>query len=556
MQVHLETNMEIKFVIKPFLSRVVKKIASVRQRTWLKIFVLACVVWFFWYPKRMDSLYMAIPSGATVATYHDGLASQWKGLVNNETLLAVMGGFGLEGAEKLKKKSGIYHTMYWLSGRHTVAGFVPQRDAGVVPQTSQNLVPDGYLAAASYVGWKAKIMELLWRIKWVPGLGKLEVTPNGTRYLLVEVPYEYGSFMMLGLDMVDGVLIATFSRNPEDVCLLADRLKLFGPNDFPAMAFDGEKPWKTKLKAKHRIWFSDHPLLQGSDPFNVEVSSLCELTFKIVIRGRFESDAFKKLKSFADLKAFPLPGSDVPAAAAPVLLAVDASIIPKNNAPYTPPAGEGLLLGYLSAKPYHGRFIGLAYPALNVVMPGVDNDAFGEWAYEFTNGMKREFKEAGIKTSYKTEGPVRTLFVSLSILEMLGKVSTKDQAFAELREGFLRLGSHYGSSVKQRAAQREGKAQSLAAIVSEWQRVHPDAVAAVRVDLPVAAEEFSHLSAIAKMASSLVPNSNSAQTIEGIGTASWALQALSPLGIVECIAIGGEPGLSELRISTKYAEPN
>ncbi len=543
-------------MIKPYLSCIVKKNVSVRQRTWLKVFVLACVVWFFWYPKRMDSLYMAIPAEATVATYHDGLASEWKGLVNNETLLAVMKGFGLEDAEKLKKKSGIYHTMYWLSGRHTVAGFVPQPNAGVVPQTYQNLVPDGYLAAASYVGWKAKIMELLWRMKWVPGLGKLDVTPNGTRYLLVEVPYEYGSFMMLGLDMVDGVLIATFSRNPEDVCLLADRLKRFGPNDFPAVAFDGDKPWKVKVKAKHRIWFSEHRLLHGFDPFNVEVSSLREPTFKIAVHGRIETDELQNLKSFSGLKAFTLPGADIPAAAAPVLLAIDASIIAKDQDPYTPPAGEGLLLGYLSAKPYHGRFMGLAYPAVNVVMPGVDKEVFGEWIYEFNDGMNREFKKAGIKTGYKVDGLASTLFVSFEMLELFGKVSTNDQMFAELREGSLRLGSHYGSSAKQRADQKEGKAPSLADTVSAWQRAYPDAVAAMRVDLPVAAEEFSHLGALAKMASSFVRGSNSAQTIAVISMTSEVLKALSPLGVMECIAIGGEPGLSELRISTKRPDPN
>lgn len=504
----------------------------------------------------MDSLYMAIPAGATVATYHDGLASQWKGLVNNETLLAVMKGFGLEGAEKLKKKSGIYYTMYWLSGRHTVAGFVPQSYAGVVPQAYQNLVPDGYLAAASYVGWKAKIMELLWRIKWVPGLGKLQVTPNGTRYLLVEVPYEYGSFMMLGLDMVDGVLIATFSRNPEDVGFLADRLKRFGPNDFPALAFNGEKPWKTRSRAKHRIWFSEHQLLQGFEPFKVEVSSLREPAFKMVVHGRLETENLPSLKNFGDLKTFALPNTDIPAVAAPVLLAVDASVIANDHVPYPPLAGDGLLIGYLSAKPYHGRLIGLAYPAVNVVMPGVENNAFGEWAYEFSDGMKRKFSNAEIKTSYKTDGPVSTLYVTSSILEFFGKVSTKDQAFAEVRDGALRLGSHYGSSAKQRAAQREGKAPSLADTISEWQRAYPDAVAALRVDLPVAAEEFSHLGAIAKMASSLVRNSNTAQTIAIISATSEALKALSPLGIFECIAIGGESGVSELRISTKRAEQN
>ncbi len=92
---------------------------------------------------------------------------------------------------------------------------------------------------------------------------------------------------------------------------------------------------------------------------------------------------------------------------------------------------------------------------------------------------------------------------------------------------------------------------SLADTVAAWQRAHPAALAALRIDLPVAAEEFAHLGALAKLAMSFGGGADSAQVIARITAASRALNALGPLGTVECIAIGDESGVTELRVGTK-----
>jgi hypothetical protein len=75
-------------------------------------------------------------------------------------------------------------------------------------------------------------------------------------------------------------------------------------------------------------------------------------------------------------------------------------------------------------------------------------------------------------------------------------------------------------------------------------------VAALRINLPMAAEEFAHLGAIAKLGISFSGNIDSVQMMEQINTLSQTLNALRPLGIMECIAIGDESGVTELRIST------
>ena len=111
--------------MESILGRAGSKIMRMRQRTWLKLFVAACAIWLCWYPKRMDSLFMTLPTDATMASYHEGLASEWKALVNNDVVIQMLKGFGVEDADELRDNVGIYQTLYWLTGRHTVIGFVP-----------------------------------------------------------------------------------------------------------------------------------------------------------------------------------------------------------------------------------------------------------------------------------------------------------------------------------------------------------------------------------------------------------------------------------------------
>lgn len=528
-----------------------RRIANVKRRTWLKVFVVACVLWTLWYPKRMDSLYRAIPAGATIASCHNGLAREWKGLVNNATIIESLKGFGVTDAEELRQESGIYQTIYWLTGRHTVAGFVPQESYGRTR---------GYLAASSYVGWKAKIMELLWRIKWVPGLGRMQATPNGTRYMVFEDLLDLDGYpLFLGLDIEDGILVATLSRDPETVRMLSRRIIQCGKHDRLAAAYGGTEPWKVPSNAPHRFWVSDGDLLGKNGPVTAALSTLTEPDFTVFASGAFSIPELEGVRCFGEFPRDAAPCADVPDSAATLLVAFDAGMaaslardIPDAGR-FVPPAGEGIGVAYLSGKPYSGRILGLAYPALNAALPWGVRDDFGKWAVGWMRALDAAAPEAKIRTLSISESGMDSFRVFSSQLEFLGKANARDMAFMELRGGVLRLGSYYDCYDLQRTDFAEHKGQrSIADTVIAWQRADPDAVLAIRMDMPAVAAEFAHFAGIAKMVANITPGSEEVrEAVTEIKAASFTLNALKPLGDVECVASVKDSGEKTLRITTK-----
>ena len=76
-------------------------------RTWLKIFALLCAIWCFWHPRRMDTLFSAIPFEATAVSYHVGLAADWKALGRNETFVEILERAGVPDAREIVAEPGI-----------------------------------------------------------------------------------------------------------------------------------------------------------------------------------------------------------------------------------------------------------------------------------------------------------------------------------------------------------------------------------------------------------------------------------------------------------------
>lgn len=535
----------MKRVCKKWLER----LRAVRQRTWVKVFVLLCVIWVCWYPKRMDALFMSIPAGSTIASYHNGAAAEWKGLVNNAQIIGVLDRFNVKNAQELKDNIGVYQTIFWLTGRHTVLGYVPEPSA----VTHVDDMLDGYLAGASYVGWKAKILELLWRIKWVPGLGRLHVTPSGTRYLTFKVDEAIGGFLFMGLDIVDGILLASFSYNPEDVLVLVDRLRRFGPLDVPAQVFGANPPWQSLGAAKHTFWFKDERLPSICDGLNIEVSSFRKGSIDLHARTQTHVPELTAMRPLSEFSGSSLAGADLPASAAGAFFAGDTRLASLAGEAVSVPVGDGVLVGSLTAAPFEGRLLGLAYPGLVLAMPWSSDVEFGAWTTERSMVFGRHRGTAAIRTVHRTEDGASTLYVFPSALEVLGRVSTRDMAFAEQRAGMLRIGTHYGSYAKQRAYIIETKDQggSIADAVTEWQRVYPDAFSVLRADLPAVANELKHLGAIAKMALPFLGDSDLSENVLAWVNIIDQLQALAPLGQVEAAVSVLETGGLALRLQAK-----
>lgn len=537
---------------------VIRRVRGVRQRTWLKLFLGLCVLWFFWHPKRMDALFMTIPADATVASFHDRLDAEWRGLTRHPQLVAVLEGLGVEDAGSLKDNRGVYQTLYWLTGRHTVLGYVP----GPWSYTGGGL-ETGSLAGASYVGWKAKIMELLWRVKWVPGLGRLQTTPSGTRYLAFKVDEAFGGVLFLGLDIADGVLMATLSRNPEDVRLLADRLHRFGPRDAPAEAFGGTRPWLTPLDAVNRFWIRDPHLIGSLAGVRVDVGSLRQPTLDLDVRLEgVRADDIHPLRTLDRFSAPAIPGADLPADAGFLHLAADVRLLDwavgrmgRDARAFWPGSADGLCVIRLTGKPYEGRLVRLACPAVMLSMPWPAGVAFGEWAATVNFLLQREGALA-LRATYRTDDAASAFFVFPSELERFGRADVRDMFFAEHRAGVFHAGTHYGSYLSQRAfsADTERDGAVVADVVSDWQNRFPEAVAVVRLDVPRAAREFRHLGAIVRLALPFFGQTEHVAPVVGFGSMVDGLRVFSPLGSVEAVVFRkGDDGL-RVRVSSQASE--
>ena len=218
-----------------------------------------------------------------------------------------------------------------------------------------------------------------------------------------------------------------------------------------------------------------------------------------------------------------------------------------------PPAGEGLGLIYVSGKPYEGRLMGLAYPALNAALPWSAEEDFGAWSSAWAEEVKALAGEgARLTTKQVQESGHALLYLSSALLDVFGASEVGDMAFMEVDHGLLRAGSHYGSYEKQRAdfARTQGE-RSLADQVAAWQRADPDTFAALRLNVPTAAVEFGHLAGVAKLGLSLGGGSDAKQTLEQIKVIGTVLRGLSPLGTIECLAGIDGDGLTTLDISTR-----
>ena len=513
-------------------------------RTWLKLLALLCAVWCFWHPRRMDALFSAIPREATAVSYHVGLAAEWKALSRNEAFLEILERAGVPDAREIADEPGIYQTMFWLTGRDTVVGYVPHAWGGALD--------DAHLAGASHVGWKAKFMELLWRVKWIPGLGRMETTSTGTRFMRFEgLVDSFGRDLLLGLDIVDGMLLATLSTDPETVRHLADRVMIGVRDDYLATAYAGSRPWEAEFDGvRHAAWAAD-PLFTDGVPATLTTGSLQDPGFAFTLRGKLDEPALGDLHPFSNHGDFPSPGIGVPGEAVPLLVVFDAAAV-EGFGPSAPPVGQGLAAAYLSGKPNEGRLMGLAYPALNAVLPWSPDEDFKAWSDYWIETARREVEDAKLRTDWAERANVQTRFVFSSHLEFLGRAKPEDMAFLELEDDhFLHIGSHYGSYRRRRASDAQTGAPTLGSFAAAWQGAHPAAFAAGRADMAALHGELKHLGAIVKLAGSLAGGTDAAAVVDEVEIAERVLGAMAPLGVVEFVAFAEPDGWLKLDVRTR-----
>ena len=326
--------------------------------------VLVAALILSWRPCNNALLFHVLPENALVTSFHHGLASEWHALVRHPMLMEALDAAGVEEAADLVDETGFYQTLYWLTGpKTTLALSVSPTSPQPLPENASSfevLMNDLSLdpaslrvSGASYVGWKRRPMELLWRIRYVPGLGPLDVTESGTRYLVFRHSKTMRRMgLVLSLDMVDGHLLAVLSSDPDAVTSLVTRAKA-------PPSLQPELP-----KAIHS--FNLTPEFTGlvlpeeqATALHLDLGSFKDPR-RLALRASAGTDGGDEIQ----------PAPTVPHPAdSPILasVALSPSVLPTAGESDPPANGPCTLLLY--GNPYPSTFCGFPMPALAAFLP-------------------------------------------------------------------------------------------------------------------------------------------------------------------------------------------
>jgi hypothetical protein len=514
----------------------------------LRLFAAGCVLWVLHYPLRMDRLYRAIPGDAVVGSYHRGLAREWQKLASHGALTRLLTDLGVEDAAEWRDDEGIFQTLYWLTGRHTVFGL--RFEPG-------DTLADVSIYGASYVGWKARPMEFLKLIRWIPGLGRLQVTEAGSHYLTFprsKTMRQLG--LVLSLDLFEGVLVGVLSSDPDAVRELAVRIR----HDYePNSLFEREgEPWREPCPVNHRLWVSERAtgwLDEDIGDWRVDVTSLEQERLSVMALGQPHTvEPWSETWAFgADTRAC---GVAVPENAPFAALAVARPLLDRlwpAETPSLPVGGVGQPWAYLAGTPYEGRLLGLALPALSVRLPWDSAVPADAWARRVVDRLSQSGELGPVVLRSRVEaGGRRQLLLDAAKMNALGRPADEDCIFLEAADGALVLGSNLGSHLRQSPnAATEGQGASFVRADEAIQAL-PDAAAWFWVDLPRAFQELRHAIAIYRLAARLSGSGAGSDSDVIVGDLLVAMQAATAFQQLTVVALPRGEAI-ELRIEAGAA---
>ena len=455
-----------------------------RRFRWLRRAALAGVLlWFFWYPMDSRELFLAMPEETVAAVCFDGLASEDGALVKHPVFRDAVSALGLDPDRVAKNNDGTYWTLFWLSGRHSVAGLVPaEGECGGL----------GYwVAGATYVGWKARGMELLRLVRYVPALGPLKTTAKGTRYMeFPDAPELSDRGIVLGLDIVDGVLLVALANDPDRVLELVRRVRGKGAAPKLARCFR-DTPWAPPgldVPLRHRAWVARHAL-PGVAAMTVDLPSFREPGLSLDCEARDE--AFRRAP-FAPLAAGrgSFAGLTAPLDSAILVAACDAAAAASLLGPDAPVARGAPGVAWVADQPYLGDFSPLLLvPSLCASLPRDPTKPFGAWWDRTFARFRREGGGLRLSQSVRSDG---ARLLRAGAVEVFGTETPEgSRAFLRPTADRIELGSHAGLWDRQL---RDGAAKggdTVGGLVERW-RDDPAFVAALRLDADRFGAQFAH----------------------------------------------------------------
>lgn len=291
MKTDLSDSSNSKTPLLNFFSRV-KQWFTVRRCVVLGIaFILFC---FFYNPTKIDLIFKAVPEEASTVVYVNSLSKEWDGAMENNMLMGSISVILEEDLTKLRTNEGLKWTLRLLTGKDSVVAIIDANDNGEI-----EIEAGDYIVGATSVGFRRRIMEFLWRIKYVPGLGKLGVTEEGIRYINFSKTESEPSSSnpVLALDVIDGILCVAYSANPADINSVTTRIDK--KTSLSSVFKDTEQPWNLRVsKALPKNYIFWHEAMDGV--FGVSSLASESLEIRILNTNKDLCGAFSKISSFAD----------------------------------------------------------------------------------------------------------------------------------------------------------------------------------------------------------------------------------------------------------------
>ena len=178
--------------------------------------VAGSIWWINWFPFHVDRLYSVIPPDATVIVEHRDLGARWPELARNPLVRNLVAFTASAHGQSLDGSLDDPETAYWiqrLAGRHAVLAYIPFFDGS----------SDGDWVMASWVGSFAHQMR--WSMFWnrADGNNTLDLGRGERGWSMANE--NDGTGKTLSLALVDGALLACWSKDPQGVRVLAERKK-------------------------------------------------------------------------------------------------------------------------------------------------------------------------------------------------------------------------------------------------------------------------------------------------------------------------------------------
>lgn len=499
---------------------------------------------FLFYRYDRADIFRALPGRTVAAAYLRSMAAEEKAALKHPVVREAIAAFGADPDETLEDNSGLYWTLFWLTGEHSCLGVVPRAgECGGI---------GAYLAGASWTGWKARALEFLWRVKWVPGLGRLKTTARGTRYM--EFPHARelrDNGIVLGLDIVRGTLVAVLAQDPDLVLELSARLSdtetpplagCFAPVSPTPPGVAAPPPWE-QVARRHRVWLDVGAAASAAAKGFPDAATATGLPF-----------LFDAGTATLDLTSFSEPGMD--AALSFCSPSLDAALPAATNAAALPPppwcegtflaasfasrpllspprisaagievpeaAGEWSGFGFaaVSGAPVAAHLAIVQVPAFEVSLPVADAyPALDAWWPGFFAGAKDGFGSFGRSLREKSPVPGVRLLRSKN-MEPLGRTPDADCAFVD-QSAPGRIS--FGLGWKAHSELRSGGGVSVGG-----------ALAVAKVDFPRLGDEWRALAAVTRLAGAFGMRLEQGDA-ERLSIGAMALDAVRGLGVSDLI---------------------